>query len=200
MLYTLPALLITVTFHELAHGFTAYKLGDPTAKEMGRLTLNPLKHIDPLGFLTLLIFHFGWAKPVPINPNYFKNRKQGTFLVSLAGPLSNFILGYISLVLLYTVGDSNSFISYTLQWVLLYNIMFGIFNLLPVPPLDGSKLLASLLPDKFEQLFWNYERYGYIVLIILIFTNVVDYILQPASTFALNSMITTINMIVNLFS
>jgi Zn-dependent protease len=96
--YILPALLISITFHELAHGFVAYKLGDPTAKQMGRLTLNPIKHIDPTGLMMLFFFRFGWAKPVPYNPNYFKNRKQGTLLVSLAGPVMNIFIALLSII------------------------------------------------------------------------------------------------------
>ncbi|MFZ7134004.1 MAG: site-2 protease family protein [Eubacteriales bacterium] len=194
--YTLPALLITITLHELAHGYIAYKLGDPTAKDMGRLTFNPIKHIDPMGFLTLLILQFGWAKPVPVNPNYFKNRRQGTFLVSLAGPLTNFILAFFALSVMSIFSLESNFL-----WSLcIYNVIFGIFNLLPIPPLDGSKLLASVLPEQLEVFFWKYEKYGYVILLILIFTNIINYILNPAIVLILNSMMTSLQMIINLFS
>lgn len=196
IIFSLPALLITITLHELAHGYVAYKLGDPTAKDKGRLTLNPIKHIDPMGFLALIIFQFGWAKPVPINPNYFDNRRQGTLLVSVAGPLMNLFLAFLSLVIIMGFNIDNNF----LGSVFIYNVIFGIFNLLPVPPLDGSKILASLLPEKFESFFWKYERYGYIVLLLLIFSNGIDIVLGPAISLVMNSMISSIQLVLNLFS
>ncbi|MPW25197.1 site-2 protease family protein [Alkalibaculum sp. M08DMB] len=189
ILYILPALLISITFHELAHGYVAYKLGDPTAKDLGRLTLNPIKHIDPVGFLSLLILRFGWAKPVPYNPSYFKNRRQGTLLVAIAGPITNIILALLSLIAIALINTSYSIWYNILEMMFLYNIIFAVFNSLPVPPLDGSKILASILPEKLETFFWKYEKYGYIILLILIFTNVLGMILEPAISVTMNVLV-----------
>ncbi len=186
---SLPGLFIAIIFHECAHGYVAYKLGDPTAKNAGRLTLNPLKHIDLVGFLCLLIFKFGWAKPVPINSTYFKNRKRDTILVSLAGPITNFILALIFGLIISTGLIKNEIILQILIITVWYNIMLGIFNLLPFPPLDGSKVLASLLPTKYEYYFYKYERYLNLILIILILTNTIDKILSPLINLGLNMML-----------
>ncbi|CAK7016381.1 site-2 protease family protein [Tissierella carlieri] len=189
IIYNLPGLFTAIIFHELAHGFTAYLLGDNTAKDSGRLTLNPFKHMDLTGFLFLLIFKFGWAKPVPINPFNFKNRKRDTILVSLAGPLSNFIIAIIIGFLLSLNIITNSILFKILFITLWYNIMLGVFNLLPFPPLDGSKIIASLLPKKLEYYFYKYEKYLYVILIILIATNTVDRIMGPIIDAALNILI-----------
>ncbi|NLW40231.1 MAG: site-2 protease family protein [Tissierellia bacterium] len=175
----LPGLLLAIVIHEFSHGYMAYMLGDNTAKEAGRLSLNPLKHLDLAGFIFLLLFRFGWAKPVPINSINFKNRKRGTILVSLAGPLSNFFLAIVIGYILSEDIVSNYILLNILIVALWYNIMLGVFNLLPFPPLDGSKILASLLPTKFEYLFYKYERYLYIILIVLIITDTIDKILSP---------------------
>ena len=188
-IYSLPGLLVAIIFHELAHGYTAYLLGDNTAKNAGRLSLNPIKHIDPIGFISMLVFKFGWAKPVPINPMNFKKRKRDTILVSLAGPVSNFI---IALIVGFILSSSivRSEIAFQLLLITLwYNIMLGVFNLLPFPPLDGSKIIASLLPRKLEFYFYKYERYFYLILIFLIFTNSINKILSPIINFVLNTFI-----------
>ncbi len=182
----LPAILIAIVFHELAHGFTACLLGDPTAKNEGRLTLNPIKHIDPVGFLVFIFVGFGWAKPVPVNTSYFKNRKLGTILVSIAGPLTNFILAIIAAFILSLGIIRSRLILEIVLNTILYNIVLGVFNLLPFPPLDGSKVLASLLPTKFEVMFYKHERYVYILLLILFITDGINVILSPALEFAQN--------------
>lgn len=187
--YSLPGLLVAIVFHELAHGLTAYALGDDTAKREGRLTLNPLKHIDPIGFLAMLIFKFGWAKPVPINPLNFKKRKRDTLLVSLAGPISNFFLAILVVIILKSNIVRNYLLTQILVITLWYNIMLGIFNLLPFPPLDGSKIVASLLPDRIEYFFYRYERYFYIILILMIYTNMIDRILSPMIYLVLNILL-----------
>lgn len=189
VLYTLPAILIALTFHEFSHGYVAYKLGDSTAKDQGRLSLNPIKHIDPMGFFVLLFFRFGWAKPVPYNPTYFKNRKKGTLLVALAGPLSNLILAFISISLILILRPQNIIVYTILNLLVFYNTIFAIFNLIPIPPLDGSKIFASLLPTKQELLFWRYERYGYPLLLILIVTGLLNKVLLPSIYFILNKLI-----------
>lgn len=192
IIYNLPGLFIAIIFHELAHGFTAYLLGDNTAKDSGRLTLNPFKHMDLTGFLFLLIFKFGWAKPVPINPFNFKNRKRDTILVSLAGPLSNFIIAIVLGFILSFNIITNAIVFKILLITLWYNIMLGVFNLLPFPPLDGSKIVASLLPRKLEYYFYKYEKYLYLILIVLIATNVIDRIMGPVIDAALNLLILVI--------
>lgn len=188
-LISLPGLLIAIIFHELAHGYAAYKLGDPTAKNAGRLTLNPIKHIDPVGFLFMLVFRFGWAKAVPINPAYFKNRKRDMIIVSVAGVLTNFILAILFGFIIINFEISNDYLYQMFLIAMWYNLMLGIFNLLPFPPLDGSKIVASLLPTNLEYLFYKYERYFYFVLLLLIMTNTINKILVPLINISLNGII-----------
>lgn len=198
-LILLPGLLITITLHELAHGMSAYLLGDPTAKKAGRLSLNPITHIDLVGFLLLFIVGFGWAKPVPINPNYFKNRKKGMLIVSLAGPFTNIFLAFISIVIFAVLIRFNVNIIFILIFrsIIRYNIILGLFNLLPFPPLDGSKILASLLPIKYEIFFYKYERYLYVVLIFLIITDVIDKILEPWIIFTDEILVSLVTFLLN---
>lgn len=189
LVFSIPAILIAIIFHELSHGMVAYWLGDDTAKNQGRLTLNPIKHIDPLGFLSMLLFRFGWARPVPVNPNNFENRKIGMFLVSIAGPMSNFLLAVIISLFINLQITDNFYILQFFVTLLIYNIFLGLFNLLPFPPLDGSKILASILPEKVEYFMYKNERYFYIILIILIFTEQVSRILIPTANFLLNTVL-----------
>ncbi|HSH35148.1 site-2 protease family protein [Schnuerera sp.] len=188
-LFRLPGLFVAIVIHEFSHGYIAYVLGDNTAKEAGRLTLNPLKHLDIMGLVFLLLFKFGWAKPVPINSNNFKNRKRDMIAVSLAGPFSNFLVA----IVIGTILSMNIITNYLLINIfvimLWYNLMLGIFNLLPLPPLDGSKILASLLPVKYEYLFYKNERYLYLILIILIATDTINKILSPIIDISLNLLI-----------
>jgi len=186
---SLPGLMLAIVIHEFFHGLAAYFLGDDTAKLSGRLSLNPLKHFDLVGFIFLLVFRFGWAKPVPINPRNFKNRKKDTIIVSLAGPFSNIVLAFIIALMLSHANIRHYLAIQILIDALWYNIMLGLFNLLPFPPLDGSKVLASLLPIKYEYVFYKYERYLYIILVILIATNSIDKLLRPMIEFVLNLLI-----------
>jgi len=175
----LIAIVAGLTIHEFSHAFVANYLGDPTAKYEGRLSLNPIKHLDPLGTALLLIFlftlglGFGWGKPVPINP-YNLRHKHGELLVSLAGPFSNFLLAILVIILVallppvLTAGWSQEFFR-LFNTVVLVNIMLGVFNLLPIPPLDGSKVLFSLLPAGQSELRNNLEKYGFFILIAVIF-------------------------------
>jgi len=168
----IPA-LICITFHELAHGYTAYKLGDKTAKDMGRLTLNPIKHIDPVGLLMMLLIGFGWAKPVPVDMRNFKHPKWFMAVTAVAGPLSNIILAVVVMFiygLLFT--SLSSFSAGATVSILIVNtaylsIALAVFNMLPIPPLDGSKVLFSLLPERAYYKLMRYERYGILVLLVV---------------------------------
>ena len=173
---SIPALLIALTVHEFSHGIVSYWLGDPTPKMDGRVTLNPARHIDPIGLLSLLLFHVGWAKPVRINSEYYKNPKWGTVLVALAGPLSNFIVAFISglfsalaLHSYYLSGARLAEVLYYIcQNIVILNLGLGLFNLIPLPPLDGSKILQGFLPQKARMSYINLERYSMWILLGLL--------------------------------
>lgn len=199
LLMGLPALLLALTFHELGHGLASYLLGDPTAKNQGRLTLDPIAHIDPIGFFALLFFKFGWAKPVPIDPRYYKNRKLGIALTSIAGPMSNFILAVITgLIFRFAYNAqiefffNNDIMFNFMSSLLIYNISLGLFNLIPIPPLDGSKILASMLPDKLEYKFYQYERYSMVILVLFMYLGVFRTIFSPIVNGAINLFISNI--------
>src|SRR5699024_6819348 len=149
-LINLPGILIAIVSHEFAHGLMAYVLGDNTAKDSGRLSLNPIKHIDPVGFIFMLLFRFGGSKAVPIDPRNFKNRNRDTYLVSVAVICTYFIIGIFIAIVLFFFSISNAYLNNVILITMMYNIMLGVFNILPFPPLDGSKMLASLLPTKIE--------------------------------------------------
>lgn len=173
--------LVTITVHELAHGYTAYLLGDNTAKNAGRLSLNPLAHLDPLGAILLFVTGFGWAKPVPINPFYFKgSRSRGILLVSLAGPLSNVVLAFVLAMFVPLAARFNMSLAQIIASAIYLNIYMAIFNLLPIPPLDGSKILASLIPKDTAYKFLSVmDQYGMILLLVLAITNVFGKIISP---------------------
>ena len=182
IIFTLPGVLVAITLHEFAHAYAAYKIGDSTAEHYGRLTLNPLAHIDIAGFLMLLIAGFGWAKPVPINPNNFSSRKLGTFLVSIAGVTMNILLAILFTVLLamqYRYGSSTMVTSIIINAVRI-NVGFAIFNMLPIPPLDGSKVILAFLPTQAEYYYYKFQKYSYAILFALLFFNIIDIVLYPA--------------------
>jgi len=173
------ALLFSLSLHEFAHAYVAFKQGDPTAKHMGRLTLNPLAHLDPLGSLLLLFAGFGWAKPVPVNPLNMRDPKKGFALVAIAGPGMNFILAATSCLLLKVPFFSGGILSVFLYYFAFYNVGLGFFNLLPIAPLDGFKFVSGMLP---ADLSWQWEQlapYGIFILIFLISTNAFAKILLP---------------------
>jgi len=204
IIYLLPVILVSITIHELAHGYCSYKLGDPTAKNAGRLTLNPLKHLDILGTIMILISAFGWPKPVPINPMYYRDRKRGTMLVSIAGPLSNIFLallfsfpmafigskyGMLSFATIFDAGSLIFYRGFSLPMIIfnlsrlfyIININLAVFNLIPVPPLDGSKILAGVLPQNKYFALMQYENViGMIFLVVLfLFPNIIGRIMSP---------------------
>ena len=178
--------LICITLHELSHGLVAYRLGDDTAKRAGRLTLNPLKHLDPIGLLMMVTVHFGYAKPVPVNMNKFKNPKRDMAITALAGPVSNVLITLVFLLLygtFYLPLKGNSVGEYILDMLDLtayISIGYAIFNILPIPPLDGSKVVFSLLDEDSYRRLMRYERYGGLILIILVWSGVLGTPLSRA--------------------
>lgn len=188
ILINVVAALICITLHELSHGFVAYKLGDNTAKNAGRLTLNPIKHIDIIGLIMMAIFKFGWAKPVPINMGNFKNPKTGMAITALAGPVSNVIIAaFMFLVygLIYKSLNNSSGVGaiilqlvYTTAYI---SCALAVLNIIPIPPLDGSKVLFSFLPNDIYYKLMRYEQYGFILLILLISTNAASPFLSNAT-------------------
>jgi Zn-dependent protease len=191
-----PPFLFALTFHELAHGYVAWRLGDPTAKDEGRLTMNPLKHIDPLGALAFIIMKIGWAKPVPVNPAYFRNPHQGMLQVALAGPGANLLLAVISAALFkllvnLPLSSPSPMLLGLLQpvgqmllasvWI---NVMLAVFNLLPIPPLDGSKVLMGILPPDAARSYALMEPYGFILLLILFYLGLISKVIGPIIQFS----------------
>ena len=200
--------LMAITCHEAAHGYAAWRLGDPTAKLSGRLTFNPIRHVDPVGtvvFPLLLVlikspFIFGWAKPVPVNPRYFKNPVQGMMLVSLAGPGTNFALALACAALFHALIFSAVMLGGTgmgvieplllmAQYGVIINLILGIFNLFPIPPLDGAKILAGFLPEQGVRWIYSFERYGFVVIILLLMTGVLQSVLLPLVSFFANILL-----------
>jgi Zn-dependent protease len=176
------ASVFAITVHETCHGYVAYRLGDPTAKNMGRLTLNPFKHIDLVGLVMMAVCHFGWAKPVPIDMRRFKNPKSGMALTALAGPVSNVLLAYLGVLLgsvsLYFYDKNGSEAAYVFvvffYYLELISAGLAVFNVFPIPPLDGSKVFFAVLSDDSYYKLMRYERYGMLLLVILLLTNVLD--------------------------
>ncbi|MBR3965511.1 MAG: site-2 protease family protein [Clostridia bacterium] len=181
LLLSIPVILFSLSFHEAAHGFIAYKMGDSTAKNFGRLTLNPLKHLDPIGAVCMLVFGYGWAKPVPINTRYFDNPRKGMALTAIAGPISNLILGIISSILYVAMGmvyiksavsvSENTLLVLNIIWTLFYisafmNFALMAFNLIPIPPFDGSRFFYYFLPQKWYFGVMKYERTIMIVVLV----------------------------------
>lgn len=174
LLSVVPA-LICITLHELAHGYVAYRLGDDTAKRAGRLTLNPLRHIDIMGLLMMIVFKFGWAKPVPVNMWKFKNPKKGMAITAAAGPIENLLIALVFLflygflfALLHRPGRSLNWLLEMLYITAYLSIALAIFNIIPIPPLDGSKVLFSCISDRSYTKLMYYERYGMIILLVLV--------------------------------
>lgn len=187
--YRLVALLIALSFHEYAHAKVADNLGDRTARYSGRLTINPLAHIDPVGWLMLWFFRFGWAKPVQVNPMFFRDRKKGLVMVAAAGPAMNLVLGLVTLFILRMAVLGGALgVSALLGVVVVYNVYVAVFNLIPIPPLDGSKVLMGLLPARQAFEFARLEQYGWIVLLLLVWTGIIESILVPFASAIMEAM------------
>ncbi|MGE5581105.1 MAG: site-2 protease family protein [Bacillota bacterium] len=204
IILSLPWILLALSFHEFCHAWISFRLGDPTPEAEGRLSLNPLVHIDLLGMVALIFFRFGWAKPVRINVKYYKNPMKGMLLVSLAGPGGNFILALLFALLIRmaqplgltslfnrTVLIQSQLINFNmfLQIGLLINLSLGFFNLIPVPPLDGSKVLRYFLRGRAGYFYDRFEQFGFFILILLLVVGVFNYVLNPLVTNSFNLLI-----------
>ena len=191
----IPVLLFAITIHEYSHGMVAYSLGDPTAKNAGRLTLNPISHLDPLGAICLFFFHFGWAKPVPVNVMNFRNMRRDIILMSLSGPLANLSAAFVAGLFLRVFPLDIDLYKLVLLYMIIFNVGLGIFNLLPIPPLDGSHVMENLLPYRAAERYRQIGRYAPIVLIGIfimdrfLYTNIIGRVLNYP-----------IALLVNLFS
>ncbi len=205
ILYTLPAFVMAISFHEFAHAWVADKLGDHTARFAGRMTLDPRSHFDVFGFLLFIFAGFGWAKGVPYNSNNFNcNKRLGTILVSIAGVTANFFLAFISAVIYYgllifdlslAVGPIGKLI----EKIFIYNIVFMVFNLLPIPPLDGSKIVAALIPGDFEEVLNAVNPYGMFILIGLIYLGWIDKVMPRLIDGAVNGVSGIVEFLLSLF-
>lgn len=201
ILAAFPAVLFAIVIHEVSHGYVAYLLGDDTAKKAGRLTLNPLKHLDPIGTLMLVIFHFGWARPVPVNFWKLRKMKRDIVLVSLAGPASNFLTAFLVGIVFFKLRlfrfstffgyglPADPFFMYlcdVMAYSMFINLVLAIFNLIPIPPLDGSKIIMAILPERYMMWYAKYEVYGTIVLLILVLFGIMQMIMNPVLNFFIN--------------
>lgn len=214
-LMMLPGLILALTFHEYAHAKMADKLGDPTPESQGRLTLNPMAHMDPMGTICLLFAGFGWGKPVQINPSYFRNPAKANMQVALAGPVMNFILAFVLFVILAIITLFTPALQSVVTasasaktWMIIYEIVFyaamlnvslGVFNLLPVPPLDGSKIFAYFLRGKAREFLYTLENYSWIIIMVLFITEIPSYIVTPLVSWISQGMLMLIGWIFGLF-
>jgi len=195
----LMALVLAIVLHEVAHGYAAYRLGDPTAKAAGRLTLNPIAHVDPMGSIVLpLILAFtgspvllGWAKPVPFNPAYFRDVRKGSMLVAAAGPATNLVLAAGAAVLFRfaPLAGFFGFIAFFLLHFCLINVVLAVFNLMPVPPLDGSRIVAGFLPPELARSYLSLGRFGFLIIFGLLWLGVLDYVMWPLADLLLSVLL-----------
>ncbi len=199
VLYSLPAVLLALSVHEAAHAFSAYKCGDPTARNLGRMTLDPTKHLDLVGTICLILFRFGWAKPVPINSRNFKHPRRDDIIVSLSGIIANFILSFIVAAILFAcfgLGFFNDIFIRIMIPIMSLNITLGIFNILPIPPLDGFQLISNTVARKNFKVLSVLNRYGFIIILVLLLTGVIGYVLS----FLMNCIIVGYDSFFSLFA
>ncbi|WP_422664947.1 site-2 protease family protein [Aneurinibacillus uraniidurans] len=200
LLFRIIAFVIAFTVHEWAHAFVAYKLGDPTAKNEGRLTLNPISHVDPFGMLLILFGPFGWARPVPFNAFHFRgNRRLGVVWVSLAGPLMNLLLAFLFMGAMWVLATTNitaawpdwatRLVGETVKWSFMINVALFVFNMLPIAPLDGSKILRYLLPHRFDRFFDKIEPYGTFALLLLVFLPGLGFLIYQPYKWVMGAML-----------
>lgn len=190
LLYSLLGVMVAMTVHEWAHAFAAYKLGDPTAKNLGRMSLDPLKHMDPIGTICLVLFGFGWARPVMVNPRNLKNYRRDDAIISLAGPIMNLLTAFLFLgiyfLVLFTFGITNEIVINILNYIISINLGLGIFNLIPIPPLDGFHVINSIFIRKSFKVVEFLQRYGFIILIVLLASGVLTNIMTIVENWILN--------------
>lgn len=195
-LMVIPGVIVGISFHEFAHGWAALKMGDPTAKFQGRLTVNPAAHIDPVGFIALMFCGFGWGRPVEVNPNNFKNRRKGEIIVSLAGVVMNLVIAVLTAVVIKLVvtfagwdfvdTSLGNIIFTILILIIQINLVLMIFNLIPVPPLDGFTVITEIFNLRFTNTYYTMVRYGYFILLALILFDVTSMIISPCVSFFMN--------------
>lgn len=186
LLSSIVAIVIAISVHEFGHAFVAYLFGDDTARNQGRMSFNPARHLDPVGILAMIVFHIGWARPVPVNPNNFKNYKLANFCVSIAGVTMNVIFAMVgALVYKYVHFYAINLIA---QYTIIYNLVFASFNLLPIPPLDGWSLISTFLPYKLNYYASKIERYSFIIFVVMIMTNAYTVFVNPVYQ-ALNGLV-----------
>ena len=212
LLLTLPAVIIAITFHEFAHAFAADRFGDTTARNQGRLSLNPIKHLDLFGFLLMMFAHVGWGKPVQVNPGNFNSNKSRGYceaMISLAGPLMNFVIAVVSCVAYilivglaadtFVVSSIGSIILHLLSILITVNIGLGVFNLIPLPPLDGEKIFRNFLPYKAKEWLNNNYQTLYTIFLMLWFFGVLEVIVAPVISFLSNALFSGVGFILALF-
>ncbi|HUM15233.1 MAG TPA: site-2 protease family protein [Candidatus Nitrosotalea sp.] len=199
----IPALLVAVTVHELAHAVVADRFGDPTPRRLGRITLNPLPHIDPLGALAFVLAGFGWAKPVPVSPRNLRHPVRDMAWVAAAGPLSNFVVAFVALVAVRSLGHVAAAVPFVAEplggvlfWTYVYNLALGIFNLIPLPPLDGGHFLPYLFPRASWSFIHQLEQIGPFLLILLLLTGATRYIVQPVFNVANAFYLSVVRLVV----
>ncbi len=203
ILLLIPVLVVSLTFHEFAHSLMAYWLGDTTAKYDGRLSLNPLKHIDPIGFLMLIFFRFGWAKPVGVDPRNFRDPKKDMAFTAVAGPLANLLLAFIAIVLWNVIRRfwpmvlfGNAWVRPLFELMVQYNCVLAVFNMIPIPPLDGSKLLYAVLPDRIVWQIMRVEQYGFMVLMFLVMTGVISPVISRGANGIMDALVYVVDLFI----